>query len=331
MRASRLVNLLLLQARAGMTAGALAAELEVSVRTVYRDLQSLAAAGIPVYGVAGPGGGYRLVDGYRTRLTGLTAGEAEALLLVDLSAPLGALGLGSDLLAARLKLAAALPEAVRARAGELAGRVHLDLPGWFEQTDAPPALPLLAAAVLSDRRVRFDYGLPGANKPRLVEPLGIVLKGRSWYLVGRRSERLLTYAVERIHGLEMLEQSFDRPDAFNLVETWHRLVAEFEASLPSCQVLVRASKAARTRLPRLVDSRSRGPTDWNGEPDEAGWRRLVITFERMEHAKEALLGLGTDVEVLEPIELRDEIASAVRSLSRTYEGSRSVLGGTRRS
>jgi predicted DNA-binding transcriptional regulator YafY len=318
-RASRLVNLvLLLQSHGGMTAGALSAELGVSVRTIYRDLDALAAAGVPVYGVAGPGGGYRLVEGYRTRLTGLTAGEAEALLLVDLSAPLGALGLGSDLLAARLKLAAALPETMRVRAGELAGRVHLDLPGWFEEADAPPALPVLAAAVLSDREVEFDYGSHHATKRRVVEPLGLVLKGRSWYLVAKRDGRMLTYAVRRIVAAAISDRVVKRPDAFDLGESWRRLVGEFEASLPSCDVVARVTAAGRAQLPRLVDTRSRQQTDWDGEPDDAGWRRLVITFERLEHALQSLLGLGDDVEVLEPAELRGEIARVAHAVASRY-------------
>jgi predicted DNA-binding transcriptional regulator YafY len=328
-RASRLVNLLLLlQSHGGLTAEELAAKLEVSVRTIYRDLQALALAGVPVYGVTGPGGGYRLVDGYRTRLTGLTAPEAGALLLVDLSAPLRALGLGSDLLAARLKVAAALSLEARSRAGELAGRVHLDLPGWFEEAENPPALPLLAEAVLSDRQVRFGYGAAGKSVRRVVEPLGLVLKGRSWYLVARRAERLLTYAVRRLREPELLEEPVTREDDFDLAATWGRLVAEFEAGLPSVEVRVRASSSAIARLRRVVDSRSWERTDWHGEADEDGWRSLSVRFERIEHAAPALLGLGAEVEVLGPVELRQTLIAAVDSLAHLY---RRVGGGAARS
>jgi len=318
-RASRLVNvLLLLQARGGLTAGELAAELDVSVRTVYRDLEALGIAGVPVFGVAGPGGGYRLVDGYRTRLTGLTAAEAEALLLLDLSAPLRALGLGADLLAGRLKLTASLSEPVRSRATELAGRVHLDLPGWFEGPESAPALPVLTEAVLSDRQVRFRYGGPDREDGRLVEPLGLVLKGRSWYLVARRGGRMLTYAVRRISAPELTELDVERPAGFDLATTWGRLVDEFEASLPSVEVLVRASPAGLSRLPGIVDGRNRQRTNWGGEPDEDGWRRLTVTFERIEYARQGLLGLGADVEVLAPLELRDMMAAAGAALARLY-------------
>ncbi|MGD0083658.1 MAG: WYL domain-containing protein [Acidimicrobiales bacterium] len=319
MRASRLVSLLLLlQSRGGLTADQLATELEVSVRTIYRDLDALAIAGVPVYGLAGPGGGYRLVDGYRTRLTGLTAAEAEALLLLDLSAPLRALGLGSDLLGGRLKLTAALPEPVRSRARELAGRVHLDLPGWFEEPESAPALPRLAEAVLSDRQVRFRYAAPGQEGLRVVEPFGLVLKGRSWYLVARRGERMLTYAVRRVSSPELADERIVRPADFDLAATWERLVGEFEASLPSVEVVVRASTVGLARLPRLVDSRSRQRTNWDGERDEGGWRRLSITFERIEYARQELLGLGADVEVLEPPELRQMMAAEVNALAHLY-------------
>jgi predicted DNA-binding transcriptional regulator YafY len=319
MRASRLVNtLLLLQSRSRLTAEELAAELEVSTRTVYRDLQALAEAGVPVYGVAGAGGGYRLVDGYRTRLTGMSAPEAGALLLVDLSVPLRALGLGPDLLAARLKVAAALPEAVASRAGDLAGRVHLDLPGWFETADSPPALALLAEAVLSDQMVRFGYAAANTSPRPAVEPLGLVLKGRAWYLVARRDGRLLTYAVRRVHRPELLDTKVARPADFDLAATWEQLVGEFEASLPSVRVLVRTSAVGLARLPRLVDTRSRQSTDWEGEAELNGWKRLWITFERIEHAGQALLGLGAEVEVLEPEELRSTMAAAAAALSELY-------------
>jgi predicted DNA-binding transcriptional regulator YafY len=331
MRASRLVNLmLLLQSRGGRTGDELARELEVSVRTIYRDLQALAAAGVPVYGVAGPGGGYRLVDGYRSRLTGLTAPEAGALQLVDLSAPLGALGLGSELLAARLKVAAALPQEVRSRAGELAGRVHLDLPGWFETADAAPALPVLTDAVLADRRIRFGYGDSGKSAKRVVDPLGLVLKGRAWYLVARRGERLLTYAVKRMRHPELLDEGYFRPRDFDLASSWNTLVAEFEASLPVVEVRLRVSPAGRGRLPRLVDSSRRDRTDWEGELDEdrEGWRLMTVTFERIEYAAQELLGLGADVEVLEPIELRHMIVDAVGSLARLYDGTDRQIGAS---
>src|SRR5580700_8515242 len=176
MRASRLVAiLLLLQSRGQMTAPDLSEQLEVSVRTIYRDLEALSAAGVPVYSETGPGGGYRLIEGYETHLTGLDPAEAEALLLAGLPGPLGALGLGSALVGGQRKLVAALPADLRTRATNAEQRFHVDLEGWFQPRVTPPLLGRVASAVWEDRRVRIDYrppeGLPGERE---IDPLGLV-------------------------------------------------------------------------------------------------------------------------------------------------------------
>jgi biotin operon repressor len=158
MRASRLVSiLLLLQSNGRMTAQELADELEVSVRTVYRDMDSLGAAGIPLYGEAGHEGGYRLIEGYRTRLTGLTTGEAESLFLTGLPSAAADLGLGASVAAAQLKLMAALPPELRDRAGRVAERFHLDAPSWYRDADSAPQLGGVAAAVWDQRVIRIRY------------------------------------------------------------------------------------------------------------------------------------------------------------------------------
>ena len=158
MRASRLVSLLLLlQTRGRMTARALADELEVSVRTIYRDVDSLHAAGVPLYGDSGPAGGYQLLDGYRTRLTGLTSEEAESLFLAGLPGPAAELGLGSVVAAASLKLMAALPPELRDRAGRISSRFHLDAPSWYHDPDETPYLAAVADAVGHERVLRVRY------------------------------------------------------------------------------------------------------------------------------------------------------------------------------
>ena len=188
--------LLLLQTRSRMTAAELADELEVSVRTIYRDVEALAEAGVPIYAERGPHGGVRLVDGYRTRLTGMTADEAEAVFLSGLPGPAAELGLGTVVAAARLKVMAALPPELRVRAGRIAERFHLDAPGWFQTFEDLPHLEVLAGAVWQSHLVRILYrrGDRGGVVEREIEPLGLVLKGGIWYLVARAATNIRTYA-----------------------------------------------------------------------------------------------------------------------------------------
>ena len=319
MRGSRLVNLLLLlQARQRCTAAELSEALGVSQRTVYRDLDALAAAGIPVYGLPGPGGGYALVDGYQTRLTGLTGPEADALLLLDPTNLLAALGLEDQLAAARRKLVAALAPGLRERASSVGGWVHVDLAGWFEEHDLPPALPVLADAILAGRMVRFDYGAPPDGTARLVHPLGLVLKGRSWYLVATRDDRLLTYAVPRVHGPVVTEEPSRRPGHFDLPAVWAELVAGFETALPTYPVRLRIAPAAARRLRRAVDIRTRQETDWERIAADEDLVELEVTFEHLEHARQEVLQLGPQVEVLAPEELRRRIATEAQALAARY-------------
>src|SRR3954447_6170597 len=180
MRAGRLVSLLLLlQTRGRMTARELADELEVSVRTVYRDVESLGSAGVPIYADRGPAGGYQLLDGYRTRLTGLSADEAETLFLAGLPGPAAELGFGTVLAAAELKLLAALPSVMRDRAGRLRERFHLDPAGWFYEAGETPHLAAVAAAVWEQRAIQVRYQRAGRSGEvtRTLAPLGLVLKG----------------------------------------------------------------------------------------------------------------------------------------------------------
>jgi predicted DNA-binding transcriptional regulator YafY len=320
MRASRLVAIvLLLQNRGRMTAPQLAAELEVSVRTIYRDLDALCTSGVPVYAETGPLGGYRLVEGYQTRLTGLSAAEAEALLLAGVPGPLGDLGLGAAVAGGQRKLLAALPEHLRAQAAKARERYHVDLAVWFRPPAVPPLLGQVAAAVWEDRRVAMGYE-PDVGPPwtREVDPLGLVLKVSTWYLVGARPRGLRAYRVDRITSIEVLGQPCRRPEGFDLAGFWQHWLADFEARLPAVTVEVRARPEAIPRLRYLVDHRSLASTDWDGHAGEDGWRRLSLTFERLSEARAALLGLGDLVEVLGPAELRAGIAATARGLAEIY-------------
>ncbi|MBD0670175.1 helix-turn-helix transcriptional regulator [Streptomyces sp. CBMA156] len=309
MRASRLVSLLLLlQNRGRMTAGQLARELEVSVRTVYRDVQALAAAGIPLYGDAGHAGGYRLVDGYRTRLTGLTADEAQAVFLAALPGAAAELGLGEALAAARLKLTAALPAELRERAGRIQERFLLDAPGWYADADDTPHLAAVAAAVWERRSVVLRYRRWRAPEEieRRVDPYGLVLKAGRWYLVAAGPSGMRTYRVDQIIGLRDLAEEFEPAAGFDLGAYWTGHLAGFRARLHTGEALVRLTPEGARRLGLA--------------PGGDGWTRARVPIESVDHAHGEFLRLGADVEVLEPAELRDRITATVRTLAARYPG-----------
>jgi predicted DNA-binding transcriptional regulator YafY len=199
-RASRLVSLLLLlQTRGQLTAGELAQELEVSERTVHRDVEALSASGVPIYAERGAHGGIRLVDGYRTRLTGMTGDEAEALFLAGLPGPAAELGLGTVVAAAQLKVLASLPPELRARASRLVERFHLDAGEWFHANEAVPYLAPLSDAVWNATRIAIDYERGSGPARRDIEPLGLVLKAGIWYVVaGTDGGQIRTYRISRV-------------------------------------------------------------------------------------------------------------------------------------
>jgi len=323
MRASRLLSLLLLlQTRGRMTAQELAGELEVSMRTVYRDVDSLAAAGVPVYADRGPTGGYQLVDGYRTRLTGLTAGEAESLSLAGMPGPAAELGLGSVLAAAQLKLMAALPPELRSRAGRIAECFHLDAPAWFQDADRPEHLAAVADAVWNQRRIRVRYERWRGEVARQLEPLGVVLKGGIWYLVARASEGVgdaRTYRVSRILALEVLDERFERPAGFALAEYWQSWLGQFEARVYRLEVDVRMSPRGLSMLPYLIEPFvARAALASAGPADGDGWVRATVRVESVRHGVVQLLQFGAEAEVLGPAELRHEMAEAAAALARRY-------------
>ncbi|MCK2217888.1 YafY family transcriptional regulator [Actinomadura sp. ATCC 31491] len=325
MRASRLVSiLLLLQTRGRMTARELAGRLEVSVRTIYRDVESLHAAGIPLYGDAGPRGGYQLLDGYRTRLTGLTQDEAESLFLAGLPGPAAELGLGAVVTAAQLKLMAALPAELRDRAGRLQERFHLDAPTWYRDREPVPYLPDVADAVWNERRVQVTYRRwkEPQEVERLLDPYGLVVKAGRWYLVAGADGGARTYRVSQILALRVLEEGFARPEGFDLAAYWAEHLAAFEAGLRRGEAVVRLSPRGLERLPDLMTPgvveaarRTAGP------PDAEGWTRVTVPIESVEHALAEFLRLGVDAEVVSPSELRARLAATVTALAARYSES----------
>jgi predicted DNA-binding transcriptional regulator YafY len=319
-RASRLLStLLLLQTRGRMTAREIADELQVSIRTVYRDVEALGAAGVPVYADRGPTGGYQLVDGYRTRLTGLTGDEAEALFLGGGPGPAAELGLGSVLAGAQLKLLAALPPELRARAARIRERFHLDAPGWFRDAEAPAYLDPVADAVWRQGRLLIQYKKWDNHEvERTIEPLGLVLKGVAWYVVARGRERVNAYRVSRILAVSTLDERFDRPDGFDLERYWQEWSQRLQQTLYKAEVLVRLSPRARELWFLSGPVAERALRESASEPDDQGWVRVVVPIESVEHGVVDLLRYGPDVEVLAPPELRARMREAAVALSRLY-------------
>jgi predicted DNA-binding transcriptional regulator YafY len=322
MRASRLLSiLLLLQSRGRLTAGALAAELEVSVRTIYRDVESLHEAGIPLYGDAGHAGGYQLLDGYRTRLTGLSSAEAEALFLAGLPGPAAALGLGTVLAAAQLKVRAALPAELREGAGRIQERFHLDAPGWYVAGDETPHLIAVADAVWNERRIQVCYrrwAVP-TDVTRTLNPYGLVIKAGRWYVVAASGTSTRTFRVDQILDLEPLDERFSRPADFDLVGYWQGYVAEFRDRLQQGVAVVRLSPHGLSRVPDVLGSAVISAVEQTaGAPDAAGWVTATIPIESLTSAQSQLLALGADIEVMTPADLRDRIAATAAALASLY-------------
>jgi predicted DNA-binding transcriptional regulator YafY len=312
-RATRLVSfLLLLQTRGQLTAAELANRLEVSERTVQRDALALAAAGVPVVSVRGPAGGYRLERGYRTKLTGLDASEAEALFV----GPAAELGLGRELGAARLKLLASLPAELRERADRAARLFHLDTRGWFREQDRVPCLPVIAGALWRGSRLEIRYREGAEVVSRRLDPLGLVLKAGVWYLLALRRGDERVYRVSRIVSARERGEPSSCPPDFDLAGAWARRSAAFERSRTQIEVTLRVqrSQVRRLRGARVLDDGER-PT-------------VVATFEGVDHAFHSLLAHGAQVEVLAPRELRERIATAAAETVSLYAtGVRRSVGG----
>lgn len=307
MRADRLLSLLLLlEARGRMTARALADELEVSVRTVYRDLDALGTAGIPVRTGSGPGGGCELADGFRTPLTGLAADEAAALLALGVPGALEDLGLGGLAATAHRKVAAALPSTLRADSTRR--RFHVDAPAWFRAREEVPHLLALVGPVREDRRLRILYRPPQTpERWRTVEPLGLVTKAGLWYLVARSGPHVTVYRAARIAEVRALDERFDRPAEFDLARFWARWTADFEASRPRLPVTVRVGPDVFAALPEVLGDDARATVESAPAADAEGWRVLTLVFESEPAAVHALAGFGGGAEVLAPDGLRRRV------------------------
>jgi predicted DNA-binding transcriptional regulator YafY len=302
-RASRLVSLLLLlQTRGQQTGAELAERLEVSERTVQRDAQALATAGVPIVSVRGPAGGYRLDRGYRTKLTGLDASEVEALFV----GPAAELGLGHELAAARLKLLASLPAELQERAGRAEQLFHVDSRGWFREQERVPHLPVIAGALWRGRRLDIRYREGATIVARRLDPLGLISKVGVWYLLARRRGEERVYRVSRIVSARERAESSVRPPGFDLAAAWADRSEAFERGHKRLEVTLRVprSQVRYLRAARVVE---------DGE-----WSTVIAQYEGIDHALHSLLAYGPHAEVLAPRALRERIGAAAAKTAALY-------------
>jgi predicted DNA-binding transcriptional regulator YafY len=320
-RADRLLSLaLLLQARGAATAAALAAELGVSVRTVYRDLEALSAAGVPVVTEAGPGGGCRLMEGYRFPLRGLRPDEAEALLILGVPAVLRELGLAGALTTAHRQ--------IQVTAGVGSGSlVHLDMPRWFGGQEEVPCLLDLARALRLGRKLAIRYPPPD-REPRVVGPLGLVNKAGTWYLVadcvahsgaGVGVGDIRVFRAGRVSAARVLAEPAERPAGFELAAFWARWTAEFEASRPRLEVRLAASPGALAAFGEVFGAAAAAALEAAEPPGQGGWRVLTLSFEHERAAVHRLAGFGDQVEILDPPSVRAELLATAREILGRYQ------------
>jgi predicted DNA-binding transcriptional regulator YafY len=313
MRADRLISIvLLLQANGRMTAETLASRLEVSQRTILRDMDALSSAGVPVLAERGTGGGWRLIDGYETKLTGLTPGEIRSLFLARPPALLAELGIKEAADAAWLKLRAALPVGVRAQAEFVRQRLLIDSRGWRDSAESLAGLPLILESLWRSRRIKFQYEKGNGDcSDREVDPLGLVARGNRWYLVAARDDEQRTYRVSRIRSAEILDAACQAPEGFDLAAYWEE-----------------SSNAFREHLPRYDATFLVAPVvlPWVAY---RGWRvieqvpigerfRVSLRFDSPTEAQQFALAFGADLEVIEPQELRERVIAAAHATVAAY-------------
>jgi predicted DNA-binding transcriptional regulator YafY len=312
---------LLLQARGALSARVLALELEVTVRTILRDVDQLSAAGVPIYGERGRGGGFRLLDGWSTQLTGMNQDEAQALLLAGMPDAATQLGLGQAAASARLKLIAALPFALRADAARVSERLHIDPVAWYRREDAPAFLQAVATAVWQQRRLKVKYESWEGTVERVLCPLGLVLKAGVWYLVGQLNAKHSprSYRLAAIIELETLSASFKFPAGFDLPSFWQKSSARFESEINTAEASLRVSARGLKWLKELNSASARMIKQ---SCRQLAKNRFLVSvpIESIDHAARQMLGMSAELEVLEPKALRRALLRLARLVVARYQG-----------
>lgn len=317
MRADRLLSIvMLLQAHGRLTAADLAGRLEVSERTIYRDMDALSAAGIPIYAERGKHGGWELLEGYESDLTGLNIDEIRAVFLTNSQKLVADLGLEQANTSAMAKLLATLPEANRYSAERMQQRIHIDATSWRGDGEIVPCLETLQTALWHNQQVHIRYQRANLDTPkeRILSPLGLVAKGNVWYLIALCNDDTRTYRASRIISAELLNTRFSRPEDFDLVDYWDASTAEFLANLPEYRVTLLIHEDADM----LVQAWKWAHIEQIDEPDYEGWRRATVRFDVLEEAVACVLGGGTCIRVVEPNELRVNVIKEAQAVASMY-------------
>ncbi|WP_068783566.1 helix-turn-helix transcriptional regulator [Paenibacillus phocaensis] len=317
MRADRLLTiLLLLQNRGKMSSRQLAERLEVSERTIARDIEALSAAGIPVYAERGSRGGWVLADSYRTNLTGMRPEEIVSLLLTNHNELLKDLGIQGDFQTAYQKLLAAAPAPIRQDAELIRERIHIDGAGWHASKEAVPWLSAVQEAVWAERKLSIRYRKEEDVTQRIVRPLGLIAKRDVWYLAAEQEPegKLRTFRISRLEEAHVLDETFVRPSDFDLEAYWEQSTARFKSELPRYLARVRATE---TGLNRLRRERFVNVLHVEG-PDKQGQHLMEVDLQTLDWACGVILRGGRDVEVLEPSELRERVTAEARAILALY-------------
>ncbi|EMY78946.1 WYL domain protein [Leptospira weilii serovar Ranarum str. ICFT] len=317
MRASRLLSILLqLQARGRISSRDLAKKLEVSERTVHRDMEALCASGVPVFAERGSRGGWELSEGYRTNLTGMKKEEVLSMILTSSTRIASDLGKKKDLDSAFMKFMASLPPVYQKEVEIVRQRIHVDGAGWGGSEEKFPFLPLVQEAVWNEKKIILRYGSDEESKKRIVFPLGLVAKGSVWYLVAKYGKEFRTFRISRILEARLSGDSFERPKKFDLEKYWRESALDFFSKLPSYPVRFRI-KANRFYFLNTI-SYVRILEYLKIDSD---WSEIEVDFQTREFALYHILGLGDSAVLLEPKELREVVLSSAEKIIRSYSKS----------
>jgi predicted DNA-binding transcriptional regulator YafY len=314
MKASRLLSILMtLQARGHRTADQLAEELEVSTRTIHRDVDELSAAGVPIYAERGRQGGFRLLDGYQTRLTGLDADEASVLMLSGIGTALDDLGLTDALWQTERKLMAALPEPARAKAALVANRFHLDPFSWYRQKEEAPFVTQIVKAVWADQRISIKYESWKGPIQRDLDAIAVVLKAGDWYLIGC-AQTMRVYKIANIQSVTVLESKFERSADFDVSQFWGEWITSFEVHIRPNRARLRVTQKGQN----ILKSMGRMPIAHFPVPDQPDVTDIDLAVEGEANTVRQILSLGAEAKVIAPETLRLAVLNEVSRLAGYY-------------